>query len=189
MLRSLRYRIARRWQREGAPKIWPSSVICDTIVDDYAYIGHECRIFQAHIGAFASLGPRVVIGESEHLTGHDFLSNALLTPEELAAYETDRARITVLEPDCWIGAGAVLRKGVRIGHGAVVGAGAVVVRDIPPYAIVGGVPAKLIRMRLDPVRRAALEATEWWKLPPAIMKSRCQNGFVPSCGPTSGPTL
>jgi len=95
----------------------------------------------------------------------------------------------VLEPDCWIGAGTVLRKGVRIGHGAVVGAGAVVVRDVPPYAIVGGVPAKLIRMRLDPVRRAALEATEWWKLPPAIMKSRCRDGSVASCGPTSGPTL
>ena len=178
MIATLKRRIARRWRRPSAPNIWPSALICETKVGDYAYVGPECRIFQAEIGAFSSLGPRVIIGETEHLTEHDFLSNSLLTTAERAGYDADKTRITVLEPDCWIGAGAVLRKGVRIGHGAVVGAGAVVVKDVPPYAIVAGVPARLIRMRLDESRRAALEMTRWWELPPKVLLAKIKNREV-----------
>jgi acetyltransferase-like isoleucine patch superfamily enzyme len=54
---------------------------------------------------------------------------------------------TIIEDDVWIGAGAVISRGVRIGRGAIVGANAVVTRDVEPYAIVGGVPAKLIKYR------------------------------------------
>ena len=55
----------------------------------------------------------------------------------------------IFEGDNWIGANATILKGVTIGYGAVVGAGAVVTKDVPPYAIVGGNPAKIIRFRKD----------------------------------------
>ena len=64
--------------------------------------------------------------------------------------------------DVWIGAHARLLGGIRIGNGAVVGAGAVVTKDVPDYAIVGGVPAKIIRMRFDDATMERLRATQWY---------------------------
>jgi acetyltransferase-like isoleucine patch superfamily enzyme len=72
--------------------------------------------------------------------------------------------------DVWIGQNAVLLSGVTIGHGAVIGAGAVVTKDVPPYSIVGGVPAKLIRYRFSaPVINSLLEIA-WWNWPDEKIK-------------------
>jgi acetyltransferase-like isoleucine patch superfamily enzyme len=161
-----------RRYRPAAPNVRAGCVLHETVLGPYAYIGPECRIFGAEIGAFVSIGPRAIIGEAEHLPEHDFLSNSLLTAAERAAYDSKKAGITVLEPDCWIGAGAFLRKGVRVGLGAVVAAGAVVVEDVPPYAIVGGVPARFIRFRLDEAKRYELLQSQWWKLTPEELRKR-----------------
>ena len=67
--------------------------------------------------------------------------------------------------DVWIGYGAFIKSGVTIGDGAVIGAGAVVTKDVEPYAIVGGVPAKLIRYRFDENIRKQLLELKWWDLP------------------------
>ncbi len=65
--------------------------------------------------------------------------------------------------DVWIGAGVKFRGGVTVGTGAIVAAGSVVTKDVPPYAIVGGVPAKLIRWRFPEAERERLLASEWWR--------------------------
>lgn len=64
--------------------------------------------------------------------------------------------------DVWIGQRAMVMGGVRIGNGAVVGAGAVVTKDVPPYTIVGGVPAKIIRYRFSDKVVKKLQSSKWW---------------------------
>ncbi|MEQ9345051.1 MAG: CatB-related O-acetyltransferase [Thalassospira sp.] len=77
-----------------------------------------------------------------------------------------------LDHDVWIGARAIILSGVNIGTGAVVAAGAVVTKDIPPYAIVGGNPAKVIRKRFDDLQIEKLLATRWWELSDAELKEK-----------------
>ena len=67
--------------------------------------------------------------------------------------------------DVWIGTDVIILSGVEIGHGAVVGAGAIVTKSVPPYAVVGGVPARIIRYRLSEAQIAALLKIRWWDWP------------------------
>lgn len=83
-------------------------------------------------------------------------------PRGEAASEWDNRGGIAVGNDVWIGLEAVILLGVTIGNGAIIGARAVVKKDVPPYTIVGGVPAKMIRRRFDDSMIAALEAIRWW---------------------------
>lgn len=72
--------------------------------------------------------------------------------------------------DVWIGGHCVLKGGIRIGNGAVIASGSVVVKDVEPYTIVGGNPAKVIRARFDPQIVAMLQASEWWNFDPRSLR-------------------
>jgi tetrahydrodipicolinate N-succinyltransferase len=74
----------------------------------------------------------------------------------------DKEGIIMIGNDVWIGAGALILSGVTIGDGAIVGAGSVVTHDVPPYAVVGGVPAKIIRFRYNKDQIEALLKIAWW---------------------------
>ena len=82
------------------------------------------------------------------------------------AYAWDNKGDITLGNDVWIGYEAVILAGVTIGDGAIIGARAVVTRDVPPYAIVGGVPARLIRRRFDEATIESLLALQWWDWEP-----------------------
>lgn len=84
------------------------------------------------------------------------------------------AQPTIVEDDVWIGHQAIITPGCkRIGRGAVIGAGAVVTRDVAPYAIVAGNAAKLIRYRFSPEVIEALERTRWWLLDRPTLARAC----------------
>lgn len=112
-------------------------------------LAHACSS-KLIIGAFCSIAPNVVfILGSEHPVSH--LSTYPFKVQYLGqAHEAGTKGDIVVEDDVWIGYGATILSGVHIGQGAVVAAGAVVSKDVPPYAIVGGVPAKVIRYRFCP---------------------------------------
>jgi len=73
---------------------------------------------------------------------------------------------TVVENDVWFGYGALIMPGVHIGNGAIIATAAVVTKNVPPYAIVGGNPATVIRTRFDEATIERLEAVAWWNWPP-----------------------
>jgi carbonic anhydrase/acetyltransferase-like protein (isoleucine patch superfamily) len=81
-----------------------------------------------------------------------------LSPDDVIG---ENAR-TVLGNDVWVGTGAFIRQGIVVGDGAIVAAGAAVTRDVPPFAIVGGVPARVIRYRFDAQTIERISASRWW---------------------------
>jgi virginiamycin A acetyltransferase len=134
-------------------------------IGDYSYVNAGTEIGSGSVGRFCSISSYCAIGLNSHpvdwLSSSPVLYTRLGLPAE-RAYRDGRTG-PVIQNDVWIGTHAVVMRGVTIGHGAVVGAGAVVTRDVPPYAIVTGVPARVQRYRFPPEVIARLLATEWWR--------------------------
>lgn len=124
------------------------------------------------IGRFCSIADRVEIllggnHRTDWATTYPFGAFAELWPSVARlgdAYHASRGGV-VIGSDVWLGSGVTVLSGITIGHGAVIGARAVVTRNVEPYAIVGGNPARPIRMRFEPERVAELLETAWWSLP------------------------
>jgi acetyltransferase-like isoleucine patch superfamily enzyme len=136
---------------------------------DYSYVEPNCRISDTTIGKFCSIAPMCIVGPLshpfEHASTHPaFYLNVPRYAYDFVAESNDAsAKLkTVIGHDVWLGASVFVKRGVTIGDGAIVGAGAVVTKDVPPYAIVGGVPAKVIRQRFDDDTARRLQASRWW---------------------------
>ena len=144
--------------------------ILDSSFDRYSYCGCDCQIASTEIGAFCSIGDRVYIGAAEHPIDWVSMSpvfedtNHSGPDKRFARLELPPIKTTLIGSDVWIGYGAIVKQGVKIGHGAVIGSGAVVTKDVPPYAVVGGVPARIIKYRFDDETIASLVESKWWEM-------------------------
>lgn len=137
----------------------------------YHYPIHRERLI---IGKFCSIacGTKFLF----NCANHTLKSLSTYTfPLFFEEWELEKANVTdawddkgdiVIGNDVWIGYEAVILAGVHIGDGAIIGARAVVTKDVPPYTIVGGVPAKVIRPRFEPAAIARLQRLQWWNWPP-----------------------
>lgn len=129
---------------------------------------------QTTIGAFSSLAHNICIGPGEHPL--DYLSTSPFFYVGMFQWSNvwqDRSFVKpcTIGNDVWIGEAVFIKGGVKIGDGAVVAAHAVVVKDVPPYAIVGGILARVIKYRFNPTIIERLLRSKWWTLEDEFLKT------------------
>lgn len=134
----------------------------------YSYIGNNSFVIDADIGNFTSISTDCYIGGASHplnwvSTSSVFHKWENIMKKNFARHEFDIFHRTIIGNDVWIGSRVIVKAGVTIGNGAVVGMGSVVTKDIGPYEIWAGNPAKLIRKRFDEETIEALLVIKWWE--------------------------
>jgi len=123
------------------------------------------------IGRYCSISKDVFLGNSNHAISCLSTQFTPNTPE----WQEEEQCYTVVGSDVWIGANVVITQGIHIGHGAVIGGGSVVTKDVPPYAVMAGNPARLIKYRFDEKLIEGLLETRWWTLPHELVEKLPQH--------------
>lgn len=142
----------------------------------YSYIGANCSL-NANVGSFCSIADNVKTVEGTHplhfvssspafysierQCGGSLVDNNLFN--DITFLDTEPPVACKIENDVWIGENVLIKGGVTIGTGACIAMGSVVVKDVPPYAVVGGVPAKIIKMRFDSDTISKMLDSKWWE--------------------------
>ena len=151
-------------------EIGERTLFAESSMDDYTYVVNDSNINYTTIGKFCSIAAMTRINPGNHpmhraTQAHfTYRSSAYFDGEsdDAAFFDWRRAHRVTLGHDVWIGHGAIILPGRTIGTGAVIAGGAVVTRDVPPYTIVGGTPARVIRRRFPEPIADRLQALGWW---------------------------
>lgn len=139
----------------------------DVVLGDYSYVsGPRSYIEAARIGKFCSIARQTTIGPGNHqlrqVTTHPFPFSPEFGRLVAKSCATPQREPPQIGNDVWIGINAVVLRGVVIGDGAVIAAGSVVTRNVEPYTMVAGVPARAVALRFLPAIAAAVQASQWW---------------------------
>lgn len=150
-------------------------------VGRYSYIASNCELANCDIGRFCSIAGGVKIGLGSHPTNYAATSPVFYSRTNCLKVDWNEDasviefRHTVIGNDVWIGTNTIVVGGTTIGDGAVIGASAVVTKDIPPYTVVGGVPARPIRQRFPEETIARLQDSKWWNWPEDRLRARAKD--------------
>lgn len=142
-------------------RIMPNTYIRESSVGKYSFIGAYTDISYANIGNYTCIANGVVIGGMEHPYW-----DLSISPKLSSEYVYGKK--TYIGNDVWIASGCIIKQGVKIGDGAVIGANSFVNRDIPPYAIAFGTPAKIYKFRFGEDIVKDIQDSEYWNNPPKI---------------------
>lgn len=160
----------RRCHMGRGARVMSGGLYYDVDMGKYSYAGYNCSIVNCVIGNYCSIANNTNIGGGSHPISHVSTSPVFhqgknVTNTVFFAHPHEPSSHTVIGHDVWIGFGSIIKAGVTIGTGSVVGAGSVVTKNIPPYEIWAGNPAKFIRARFSREVSVRLLESEWWNQP------------------------
>lgn len=149
---------------------------------DFTYIANGTKITKTKIGKFCAIGPNVLCGLGKHPSRNFISIHPIFYSLAKQAQQTfvkkslfEEYQQINIGHDVWIGANAIILDGTKIGNGAIIGAGSVVTKDVPPYAIVAGNPARLIRFRFDTEQIQLIENSKWWDKETAWLQQHAES--------------
>lgn len=148
-------------------KVESGSHIVNTIFEDNSYCGYDCKIYNSSIGKYCSIADNVSIGLPEHpiywvSTSPVFYSGRDSIKTKYSKHKLPDEKITTIKNDVWIGANVLIKAGVTICDGAIIGMGSVVTKNVGPYEIWAGNPARFIKKRFDDDTIKSLLEINWW---------------------------
>lgn len=168
---------------EGKNTIYSNSIICNSAIGLCTYIGDGAHISNTRIGRFCSVAENVKVAIGNHPTsvfvttfpsfyyntnsqiGYTFHKGKPLFDGLKKFPDGENKYQVVIGHDVWIGTNSIIMGGVKIGDGAIIGAGAVITKDVAPFSVVAGVPAKVIKYRFTEKQIQFLERIRWWEWP------------------------
>jgi len=160
--------IVHRCEFERGVAVGDGSYLVHANIGAHSYLGPRSIVAHATIGRYCAIAADVAIGTGSHPLERNVSIHPMFylhRPPKWGLVEADsfqEFRHTIVGSDVWIGTKAVLRDGIEVGHGAVLGAGAIATRDLEPYGVYVGAPARLVRFRFSNEEIAKLLAARWW---------------------------
>jgi acetyltransferase-like isoleucine patch superfamily enzyme len=148
-------------------KIEAGTEFINSSMNKHSFCGYNCEIIQCEIGSFCSIANNVIIGGGMHPMNWVSMSPVFYEGKDsVKAKFSEHKRAphlkTIIGNDVWIGENVLIKQGIKIGHGAVIGMGSIVTKDVPPYSIVAGCPAKEIKKRFNDEQINKLLKIKWW---------------------------
>lgn len=172
---------------EGRNKLSEKTYFRDSRLGYASYVGARCEFNRSLIGKYCSIGNNVIVVTGTHplancISTHPFFyssdSHSFSYVDEVKFSELlsdDQGNCLTVGNDVWIGDNVLIKGGISIGDGAVIAMGAVVTKDVLPYSIVGGVPAKVIKYRFDKTDIEHLLGLKWWNKPEEWIKEHARS--------------
>lgn len=149
-------------------KVCSSSLVVNSKISRYSYVGNNCTIINTEIESFCSIADNCIIGGASHpidwvSTSPVFHSGRNILRKNFSNHNFGTTKTTIIGNDVWIGNNCLIKSGVNIATGAIIGMGTVLTKDVGPYEIWGGNPAKMIRKRFEDHVINELIKDKWWK--------------------------
>ncbi len=167
--KKIRGKAIRNSDIHSTAKIEAGSEVNNSIFLRHSFCGYNCDINYCEIGSFCSIANNVVIGGGMHpidwiSTSPVFYIGRDSVKTKYSIHQRAPHKKTIIGHDVWIGQNVLIKQGLQIGTGAVIGMGSIVTKNVKPYSIVAGNPARLIRMRFDAEIINSLLDSKWWEL-------------------------
>lgn len=169
IIKKLHLRAVKNSRVHKSSSIGSGSLFIDSTMGRNSFCGYDCVVVKTIVGSFCSIASNCEIGGATHSiewvsTSPVFNENKEQIKKKYSHFEFGTNEMTIIGHDVWIGSRALIKSGVNIGTGAVIGMGSVVTKDVPPFEIWAGNPAKLIRKRFDDEMIEVLLESEWWEM-------------------------